>query len=128
MDVISRFSRYYFGDEMMTRLDVDIVNRQVSMFLTGALLLKPGDNPPIFAPELKLAPVVVRFSDCQELVISDGSFAFNNTVVEFSATPRGDNRTEFHFSLTGGWNDDTFWRKLTIVAGDFTITDRGTTV
>lgn len=51
----------------------------------------------------------------------------NNTVVEFWAESPLDGRTGFHFSLTGGWDNSTFWRELTVVARDFRVTQDGTT-
>lgn len=74
MDVVSRFSRYYFGDQVLTRFEVDVANRQVSLYLTGAMLLKNIENASIFDPELALAPAVVRFVDCHEVLVSQGSF------------------------------------------------------
>lgn len=45
IDVAKRFSRYYFGDQTLSRLEIDPVNWQVSLCLTGALLLKPVAEP-----------------------------------------------------------------------------------
>lgn len=121
IDVVVRFSRYYFGDQMLTRLEIDPVNRQVSLYLTGALLLKPGAESSIYDPERSFEPAVVRFTECEEVIVSHGSFAMNTTIVGFSAEALPNGRTQFRFALTGGWNNQTFWRELTFMALEFSV-------
>lgn len=126
MDVVSRFERFYFGDKVLRRLEVNVEDKTVCLELDGALLLEDVESPSIFEPVAQFSPARLLFLNCREVRISDGSYAMNNTVVEFSAAPIGQGKTEFRFALTGGWDNDTFWRELTLVADDFSVSD-GTT-
>lgn len=112
MGVVRRFSRYYFGDELLNRIEIDVKNNQAYLYLSGALLLKDGGN--IFNPETSLRPATILFTDCDEFSISPGAFAMNNTIVKFHAIPHERGRTEFRWSLTGGRDNETFWREFEV--------------
>lgn len=122
MAVTSRFERFYFGDMVLRRLEINVEEKTVCLELDGALLLEDTERPSIFKPVARFHPARVVFTSCCEVHISDGSYAMNNTVVEFAATANGQGKTEFRFALTGGRDNDTFWRELTVVADDFSVT------
>lgn len=121
MTSVQRFDRLYFGDRVLKMLRVDIQERSITAEIDNVILLRDVQEPSIFDPQTTYEPAVVTFIDCKEFRVSDGSYVFNNTIVDFSATEIADGRVEFFFALTGGYNNETFWREITIVARDFSI-------
>lgn len=121
MDIIHRFERLYFGDKVLQSILIDASKATVCLEIDSVVVLKETPEASIFDPEQVHEPARLSFLGCREIRFSEGTYAMNGTIVDFSACVRDDGLVEFHFALTGGWDNQTFWREITVVAQEFAI-------
>jgi hypothetical protein len=121
MNSVERFERLYFGDRTLRAVYVDTQSRTITLDIDSVDVLDTDAESAIFEPETTFEPARLVFRECIELRVLNGVFSLNSTVVQSSANVLGDGKVEFRFSLTGGYNNETFWNELGIVARDFEI-------
>lgn len=120
---VDRFSRVYLGDSLIRRIEIDMVQAQMTFLCTSALLLRNSQNADIFDPEQRYQPAQLSFDGVKSISCPEGQFYLNSTIVDFDAKSAGDEGLiEFRMEMTGGFDNDSFIRSLIIVARDFSLT------
>jgi hypothetical protein len=120
MSIVERFERLYLGDEFIREIRLDIINHACRLTLSGAHIHRLPIKP--FDYEYSFQPAMLDFIDVRKVSFPDG-YCFNIEIVDYEAVPTGeDSYYKFSFTMTGGWDNDTFMRTIEIIAKDFTVT------
>jgi hypothetical protein len=118
-DVMHRFEKIYIGDSLIERIELNLVTTVCKVFLNGASLLKEEGD--IFNPAQRFEPACLSFKGVKSITCPEGEYYLNNTVVDFEVSMVDDDLGRFTLQMTGGRENETFMRSLTLVARDFSL-------
>lgn len=122
MKVLERFEQCYLGDAGIQRVVLD-VDKQICTFeLDRAALLK--ESQALFDWKTAYRPAQLRFHSVRKIYFPEGYY-LNYCIVDYSVTlaePEG--YYLFSLTMTGGWDQETFIRKIEILAKDFSLSGK----
>ncbi|MBL8718920.1 MAG: hypothetical protein JNL79_23255 [Myxococcales bacterium] len=117
-----RFDVVALGDALLQTIELKTGGAECRLvFDFGRLITDPTAS--IFDAPV-YCPACLVFSGVRSLAFDLSSYQLNSTVVGHGATQRGA-EVEFYLDLTGGWDNDHFMVRLTIVAEDFEYSQLG---
>jgi hypothetical protein len=120
--IVQRFQRIYIGDSYIKSLVLDFEKMQCTFLLNGGSLMKDSPNPSIFDPEQTFEPAVLVFYEVHSFACPEGAFYLNSTIVGFKAQlDRNSDLVMFHLEMSGGFDNESFMRSLSIQARNFSL-------
>lgn len=120
MNVIERFERIYVHDSGIMHINLDVQSSICRVLLDRAGILK---NPPkMFDYEIYYRPAVLEFLDVKIIKYPEGYCLNDNIMYQEAAMSEFPDYYCFSLMMTGGWDNDTFMRKIEILAKDFSLT------
>ena len=119
MNVQERFERCYFGDAGIQRVVLDVDKQACTFELDRAALLK--ESLALFDWQTAYRPAQLRFQSVRKVCLPDGYY-LNYCIVDYSVTPaEPEGYYLFSLTMTGGWDNETYIRKIEILAKDFSL-------
>lgn len=120
MNIQERFDQYYFGDVGIQRIVLDVDGQSCALELDRAALMQESQE--LFDWKMVYRPAQLNFQGVRKVSFPE-DYCFNYCIVDYSATPtQPEGYYLFSFTMTGGWDNDTFMRKIEILAKDFSLT------
>lgn len=119
MSPTERFERIYLGDEHIRQISLNIAEETCQMELSGAALLRIPQK--LFDYEIRYEPATLMLTGVLKVNYPEW-YCLNHLIVEYDSTPaQQEGYYKFSFTMTGGWDNDTFMRTVEIVAKDFSL-------
>ena len=119
MSLKERFDQYYLGDSGIQRLVLDVDKQLCTLKLDRAALVRQLGT--VFDWEVRYRPTKIIFQGVRKVLFPEG-YCFNYCIVDYSVVPSDQSGYFlFSFTITGGWDNDTFMRTIEIVARDFLL-------
>lgn len=119
MNTIECFESIYVHDSGISHINLDVQKSICRIFLDYAGLLK--HPPKAFDYETYFKPAMLEFTDIKVITLPEG-YCLNDVIAEH-AVQTADFPGYYRFTIAtiGGWDNDTYWRTIEIMAKNFSL-------